>query len=83
MTAHPRNYLETVLNASQVERAARRILEERHATAQQEAPKFLREINKRDHAGRTITTFEGSPGMWMSQFAAPPRKVVSIQTKFK
>jgi hypothetical protein len=83
MTAHPRIYLESVLNAAQVERAAKRMLDERRATGQEPEQKYLKTIETKDQSGRTITTFEGSPSVWMSDFAAPPRRVVGIKTRFK
>jgi hypothetical protein len=82
MTAHPKNYLESVLNAKQVERAAKRLLEERQAIGQQPEQKFLRMIEKKDQGGRTITTWEGNPSVWMSDFAAPPQRVTGVKTKF-
>jgi hypothetical protein len=84
MSIHqPKNYLESVLNAKQVERAARQLLQERRGTVQQPPEPYLKTIETKDGAGRTITTFQGDPGVWMSHFAAPPQKLVGIRTKFK
>jgi hypothetical protein len=45
-----------------------------------EAPQ-LKEVRVKDQTGRTITTFEGTPNMWMRDFAAPSRRVSSIRTR--
>jgi hypothetical protein len=70
MTAQfkPRNFLESV-----------RMNARREA---EDAPRELRVIETKDQSGRVITTFEGSPKMWMRDFASPSRWVVGIKTKF-
>jgi hypothetical protein len=40
----------------------------------------LKEIRTKDGAGRVITTFEGSPSMWLRQFAVNPKRVTRIKT---
>jgi hypothetical protein len=44
-------------------------------------PQELREIVTKDGAGRKISTFEGRPRGWLSQFACNPKRVVSIKTR--
>jgi hypothetical protein len=41
----------------------------------------LKTITTKDQSGRPISTFEGKPSAWMSQFAAPSRRVASIRTR--
>ena len=38
----------------------------------------LREIIRRDSAGRQISTFVGKPSAWMDQFKSPSRRVINI-----
>jgi hypothetical protein len=47
-----------------------------------EAPPELKVIQIKDQSGRTITSFEGKPSMWMREFAQPQmRRVKSIRTR--
>ena len=39
------------------------------------APGMLREVKKRDAAGRTITEFVGGPSAWMGEFRTAPRSI--------
>lgn len=41
----------------------------------------LKEIKNKDHSGRTISTFTGSPGMWLRQFACHPKRITQIRTR--
>jgi 8-oxo-dGTP pyrophosphatase MutT (NUDIX family) len=40
---------------------------------------FLREIVREDVTGRRISEFVGKPSAWMSQFAAPKRRLIGIK----
>ena len=41
----------------------------------------LREIKTRDETGRTISTFHGSPRVWMSDFSMQPMRVVGLRKR--
>ena len=41
----------------------------------------LKEIKVKDQSGRTITSFEGRPSTWISQFSSPPRRVTQIKVR--
>jgi hypothetical protein len=83
MTAQtrPRNLLETTMLEASVRRAVEKIAQEQRAVVEAVLPKALKQIDTKDQSGRTITTFEGDPSVWLNDFAMVPKKVISINTR--
>jgi hypothetical protein len=82
MSTKPANLLESIMNERSARRTAERIIEEEKAQKQQamdDRPQ-LRQIDRKDQAGRTITTFEGR-ATWLREMGPEPRRLIGINTR--